>query len=101
MKFYVSTTGIKRVTLSSKAAAAANAAAGGKGSSKSTAADAAVSRRSFSSRTVLPAVVLFGIVSLFVFVRIAVLVLESSAVCSSLGCVGWRFFSGGDPSLIT
>ncbi|KAL1347822.1 hypothetical protein HN51_023844 [Arachis hypogaea] len=99
MKFYVSTTGIKRVTLSSKAAAAANAAAGGKGSSKSTAADAAVSRRSFSSRTVLPAVVLFGIVSLFVFVRIAVLVLESSAVCSSLGCVGWRFFSGGDPSL--
>lgn len=70
MKFYVSsgTKGIKRVVALSKDT--------GKGSPK--AADTAVGRR-ISNRTV----VLLGVVVLLAFVRVAVLVLESSALCSS------------------
>ncbi|TKY46802.1 galacturonosyltransferase 15 [Spatholobus suberectus] len=92
MKFYISTKGIKRVTISNGA---------GKGSAKTTAAASpgAGSGRRISARTALPAVVVLGIVLPFLFVRIAILMLESAAACSSLECAGWRFFSGIDTSL--
>ncbi|KAI9114630.1 hypothetical protein K1719_014328 [Acacia pycnantha] len=90
MKYYISASGIKRVTISNGAA--------GKGSAKTAAATAASGRR-ISVRTLLPVVLLLAIVLPFLFVRFAILVLESTSVCSSLDCMGWRFFSGGDASL--
>lgn len=90
MKFYISTTGIKRVTISNSST--------GKRSSEPAAALA--SRRITSSRTLLPVLIVLGIVLPFLFVRVAFLVLESSAVCSSsLDCIGRRIFSGSDTSL--
>lgn len=90
MKFYISTTGIKRVTISNS----------GTGKRSSAPAAALAGRRIPSSRTLLPVVLVLGIVLPFLFVRVAFLVLESSAVCSSsLGCIGRRIFSGSDTSL--
>ncbi|KAF7833531.1 putative galacturonosyltransferase 15 [Senna tora] len=89
MKFYISTKGIKRVTISNAAAAAA----AGKGSNKTTAAG-----RRISSRTLLPVLLLLAIVLPFLFLRFAILVLESASACSSIDCIGWRFLSGGDAS---
>lgn len=66
MKFYISTSGIKKVTISSS----------GKG------VPATASRR-ISSRTVLPVLLVLGIVLPFLFVRIAFIVLESATACSS------------------
>lgn len=74
MKFYISTTGIKRVTISKS----------GKGST-TTAAAAAASNRRISIKAILPLVLVLGVVLPFVFVRVAFLVLESATVCSSLG----------------
>ncbi|XP_012066531.1 probable galacturonosyltransferase 15 isoform X2 [Jatropha curcas] len=89
MRFYISTTGIKKVTISNS-----GGSGGGKGST------VAASRR-FFSRTVLPVVLLLGIILPFLFVRIAFLVLESAAACnSSFDCMGWRFFGGSDTSLM-
>lgn len=90
MKFYISASGIKRVTISNGTA--------GKGLPK-TAASAATSGRRISARTVLPVLLLLAIVLPFLFVRFAILVLESTSVCSSLDSMGWRFFSGSDASL--
>ncbi|KAI4308073.1 hypothetical protein L6164_031186 [Bauhinia variegata] len=89
MKFYISTKGIKRVTISNGAGGA------GKGLAKTT----APATRRISIRTLLPVVLVLGIVLPFLFVRVAFLVLESAAVCNSLDCIGWRFFGGGDTSL--
>ncbi|XP_059450043.1 probable galacturonosyltransferase 15 isoform X2 [Corylus avellana] len=89
MKFYISTTGIKRVTISSSGAA-------GKASPTK-----ATAPRRISSRTLLPVLLVLGIALPFLFVRIAFLVLESATACSSpLDCIGWRFFSGADASLL-
>jgi len=82
MKFYISAKGIKRVTISN-----------GKGSAKDTTATAGggsptvsgSSGRRISLRTVLPVVLVLGILLPFVFVRVAILVLESATFCSSLG----------------
>ncbi|KHN11952.1 Putative galacturonosyltransferase 15 [Glycine soja] len=82
MKFYVSAKGIKRVVA-------------GKGSAKTTAPAYTVAARRISNRMV----VVLGIVLLLSFVRVAVLVLESSAVCSTFDCVGSTFFGGGDANL--
>lgn len=77
MKFYISTKGIRRVTISNE---------DGKGSAKTTTAGTgAGSGRRISARTVFPVVVVLGIVLPFLFVRIAILMLESAAVCSSFG----------------
>jgi alpha-1,4-galacturonosyltransferase len=83
MKFYISAKGIKRVTISN---------GGGKGSGKDTTAVAGgnpagsvSSGRRISLRTVLPVVLVLGILLPFVFVRVAILVLESATFCSSLG----------------
>ncbi|KAL5794651.1 hypothetical protein ACOSP7_003245 [Xanthoceras sorbifolium] len=86
MKLYISTTGIKKVTISNS----------GKGSS----APALASRRITKSRALLPVVLVLGILLPFLFVRAAFLVLESSSYCaSSLDCIGWRLLSGSDTSL--
>ncbi|KAH1263675.1 putative galacturonosyltransferase 15 [Glycine max] len=66
-----------------------------KGSVKTTVPADTVAARRISSRTVL----VLGIVFLLSFVRVAVLVLESSAVCSTFDCVGSTFFGGGDADL--
>lgn len=71
MKFYISTSGIKRVTIS-----------GSGGAGKGSLATATASRR-ISSRTMLPVVLVLAIALPFFFVRIAFLVLESAAACSS------------------
>jgi len=71
MKFYISTTGIKRVTISSTGAA-------GKGSPTK-----ATATRRISSRTLLPVVLVLGIALPFLFMRIAFLGLESATACSS------------------
>ncbi|CAN6707717.1 unnamed protein product [Malus baccata var. baccata] len=87
MKFYISTTGIKRLTISS--------AGTGKGSPGSPA------TRRISRRRVMPLLLVLALVLPFLFVRIAVIVLDSSTGCSStLDCVGWRIFSGGDESTL-
>jgi len=73
MKFYVSAKEKKRVVAASKSAA--------KSSAKTTAPADTVTGRRISNRTV----VALGIVLLIGFVRVAVLVVESSAACSTLG----------------
>lgn len=84
MKLYVSAKGIKRVVT-------------GKGSAKkSVPADTAAARR-ISNRTAL----VLGFVLLLGFVRVSVLVLESSLVCSTLDCVGSTFFGKGDANLMS
>lgn len=70
MKFYISTTGIKRVTISNSGGSV------GKGST-------VAAYRRISSRTVLSVVLLLGILLPFLFVRIAFLVLESATACNS------------------
>lgn len=73
MKFYISTTGIKKVTISNSS---------GGGSKGAMVAPAARGR--LASRTLLPVVLVLGIVLPFLFVRVAFLVLESaSSSCSS------------------
>jgi len=77
MKFYISAKGIRRVTISNE---------DGKGSAKTTTAGTgAGSGRRISARTVFPVMLVLGIVLPFLFVRIAILMLESAAACSSLG----------------
>lgn len=76
MKFYISTRGIKRVTISSSGA--------GKGSPPTaTPTTTTTTSRRINSRTLLPVVLVLGIVLPFLFVRIAFLVLESTTACSS------------------
>ncbi|XP_044502257.1 probable galacturonosyltransferase 15 [Mangifera indica] len=89
MKFYISTTGINRVTISNSS----------KGSLAAPALTLA-SRRISTSRALLPVVLVLGIVLPLCFVRVAFLVLESTSICSSsLDCIGRRLFSGSDTSL--
>jgi alpha-1,4-galacturonosyltransferase len=94
MKFYISATGIKKVTISNPGVGI------GKGSGGCAAAAAALAARRFSSRTLLLLLLLLAIVLPFIFVRFAFLVLESASVCDSpLDCMGLRLFRGGDTSL--
>ncbi|KAH8489343.1 hypothetical protein Peur_059113 [Populus x canadensis] len=86
MKFYISTTGIKRVTISTTNSSA-------KGST--------VATRRITRRTFLPVVLLLSIVLPFLFVRIAFLVLESASACNSaLDCIGWGLLGGSEASLL-
>jgi alpha-1,4-galacturonosyltransferase len=96
MKFYISATGIKKVTISNPGVGI------GKGSGGCAAAAAALAARRFSSRTLLLLLLLLAIVLPFIFVRFAFLVLESASVCDSpLDCMGLRLFRGGDTSLVS
>ncbi|KAK6919662.1 Glycosyl transferase, family 8 [Dillenia turbinata] len=102
MRFYISANGVKKLTIGGCGDSAVVGSGGkwlveamkGKGSSTA-------QNRRLSYRTFLPAVLFLGILLPFLFLRIAFLVLESATLCSSsLDCIGWRFFGGGDPSLL-
>ncbi|XP_061369852.1 probable galacturonosyltransferase 15 [Gastrolobium bilobum] len=96
MKFYVSAKGKKRlVTLSKETGVTGKVSAKTDAVADDASSAASAVDRRISNRTVL----MLGVVLLLAFMKVAVLVLESSAVCTSLGCVGSRFFSGGDMSL--
>ncbi|XP_010273414.1 PREDICTED: probable galacturonosyltransferase 15 isoform X2 [Nelumbo nucifera] len=81
MQFHAST-GTKRVTISN-----GGGAGGGcfwevmkvKGST-----------RRFSYRSVLPTVILLGVILPFLYIRTAFLALDSTSFCSSLDCIRWR-----------
>ncbi|KAG7034861.1 putative galacturonosyltransferase 15, partial [Cucurbita argyrosperma subsp. argyrosperma] len=91
MKFYISTTGIKRLTISNSNS---NSTA-----VKPPAPSSTAPHRRISTRSILPLLLTLAIVLPFLFVRIAFLVLESAADCSSSPeCSGWRFFSRDDAS---
>ncbi|CAJ1971354.1 unnamed protein product [Sphenostylis stenocarpa] len=79
MTFYVSAKEIKKLVAVSPTTAPADTIAG----------------RRISNRTA----VALGIVLLLGFVRVAVLVVKSSAACSTFDCVGSTFFGGGDANL--
>lgn len=81
MKFYISTTGIKRIAVSSAAGGAGGGIWQDMKTKNSTA--AAVGRRLTRRTAMLPVVLLLGLVLPFLFVRTAFLVLESAALCSS------------------
>ncbi|CAL5342908.1 unnamed protein product [Camellia sinensis] len=98
MKFYISATGTKRVTVSSAVGGGGGASGGVLEVMKAKGKPAG---RRLSYRTLLPAVVMLGLILPFLFVRIAFVVLESATICSSsLDCVGWSFWGGSDSSLI-
>lgn len=85
MKFYISASGIKKVTISNPGIGI------GKGGGGCAAAAAALAARRFSGRSLLLLLLLLAIVLPFIFVRFAFLVLESASVCDSP--LGTFFFS--------
>lgn len=94
MKFYISASGIKRVTISSRSSG--NGGGGGFWEVMKGKGTAPFGRR-LSQRTLLPVVLMLAIILPFLFLRIAFIVLESATICSSsLECMGWRFFGGSD-----
>ncbi|XP_020963901.1 probable galacturonosyltransferase 15 isoform X2 [Arachis ipaensis] len=95
MKFSISAKGIKRLTISSGAGAGGGAA---EDVSLKIPSKPASGRR-ITARTAIPAALVLGTLLPFLFVRIAIFVLESASVRSSFDCGGWRFFSGADRSL--
>ncbi|XP_059663323.1 probable galacturonosyltransferase 15 [Cornus florida] len=86
MKYYISTTGIKKVTISNAIGGGVGGVMKGKGSPPT---------RRLSHRLVLPASLMLGILLPFLFLRIAFIVLESATV----DCMGWRLFGGSETSL--
>ncbi|KAL3821371.1 hypothetical protein ACJIZ3_007276 [Penstemon smallii] len=87
MKFYISTTGIKRVSISG---------GGGGGVWNEMKGKSIVSRRLSQRSVMLPALVLIG----FFLLRTALLFIESAALCSSsIECMTWRLFGGRDALL--
>ncbi|THG17674.1 hypothetical protein TEA_014783 [Camellia sinensis var. sinensis] len=80
MKFYISATGTKRVTVSSAVGGGGGASGGVLEVMKAKGKPAG---RRLSYRTLLPAVVMLGLILPFLFVRIAFVVLESATICSS------------------
>ncbi|KAA8524111.1 hypothetical protein F0562_010458 [Nyssa sinensis] len=104
MKFYISTTGIKRLTISSAVGSGGGGGGGGAGGTggfwQVMKGKGSPATRRISQRAVLPALLILGIFLPFLFLRIAFVVLESATICSSSpGCMGWRFFGGSEPSL--
>ncbi|XP_057745271.1 probable galacturonosyltransferase 15 isoform X4 [Arachis stenosperma] len=95
MKFSISAKGIKRLTISSGVGAGGGAA---EDVSLKIPSKPASGRR-ITARTAIPAALVLGTLLPFLFVRIAIFVLESASVRSSFDCGGWRFFSGADRSL--
>lgn len=95
MKFYISASGIKRVTVSNDVAGGGGGSGGMKG--KGT---APLGRR-LSQRTVFPVVLMLGIVLPCLFLRVAFIVLESAAICSSsLGICLYTFSFSGNFGLV-
>ncbi|KAG6570569.1 putative galacturonosyltransferase 15, partial [Cucurbita argyrosperma subsp. sororia] len=88
MNFYISTTGIKKLTISNSAAL--------KPPTPPPPPSTAPNRRIYT-RSILPLLLTLAIVLPFCFLRIAFFVLESAAACSSsIDCSGWTLFSGND-----
>ncbi|KAL1555710.1 putative galacturonosyltransferase 15 isoform X4 [Salvia divinorum] len=95
MKLYISATGIKRLAESSAAAAGDGAGDGGVCRRMKWTASG---KRRLSHRTIR---LFAGLLLPFLFVRFALLVLESAALCSSpIGCLTWRIFGGSDAALL-
>ncbi|KAJ8567949.1 hypothetical protein K7X08_020671 [Anisodus acutangulus] len=101
MKFYISATGIKKLTISSSTAVTSGGGGvglpvgmKGKGSPPG--------RRRISHRTLLlPAVLVLGLLLSLLFFRITFIMLESAAFCSfPIGCLEWRIFDGSDSTLL-
>ena len=94
MKSYISTTGIKRVTISNSSGGGGGGGGGSKGATVA-ATGAAAARGRLSSRTLLPVALVLGIALPFLFVRIAFLVLESasSSSCSSPIGISYSLFT--------
>lgn len=101
MKFYISATGIKKLTISSSAAVTRGrggvglpVAMKGKGSLP-------VTRRISHRILLLPAVLVLGLLVSLLFFRITFIMLESAAFCSSpIGCLTWWIFGGSDSTLL-
>ncbi|XP_022985948.1 probable galacturonosyltransferase 15 [Cucurbita maxima] len=88
MNFYISTTGIKKLTISNSAALKPP---------PPPPPPSTVPNRRISTRSILPLLLTLAIVLPFCFLRIAFFVLESAAACSSsIDCSGWTLFSGND-----
>lgn len=89
MKFYISASGIKRVTISSRSSG--NGGGGGFWEVMKGKGTAPFGRR-LSQRTLLPVVLMLAIILPFLFLRIAFIVLESATICSSsLGTYHFNF----------
>lgn len=56
--------------------------------------------RRFSHRTVLPVLLVLGILLPFLFFRIAFVVLDSTAACSPIECLRWSIFGRGHAALL-
>lgn len=101
MKFYISATGIKKLTISSS-----NAVTGGRGGvglpvGMKGKGLPPVTRRISHRTLLLPTVLVLGLLLSLLFFRITFIMLESAAFCSSpIGCLGWRIFGGSDSTLL-
>ncbi|XP_051126242.1 probable galacturonosyltransferase 15 isoform X2 [Andrographis paniculata] len=97
-KFYISATGIKRLTISCVASVGDGTKSVGRGMVKGKSSPAALLGRRLSHRTLR---LLVGLLLPFLLVRTAFLALESAALCSStIGCMTWRFFGGSDAAVL-
>lgn len=83
MKFYISTSGIKRVTIGGGGGGGGGIMKGGKGLPAG-GGGGGTRRGMYHHRTVLlPVVLTLGLLLPFLFVRVAFIVLESASFCSS------------------
>ncbi|TMW96616.1 hypothetical protein EJD97_007110 [Solanum chilense] len=101
MKFYISATGIKKLTISSSAAVTSGRGGVGLPVIMKGKGLPSVTRRISHRTLLLPAVLVLGLLLTLLFFRITFIMLESAAFCSSpIGCLGWRIFGGSDSTLI-
>lgn len=101
MKFYISATGIKKLTISSSAAVTSGRGGVGLPVTMKGKGLPSVTRRISHRTLLLPAVLVLGLLLTLLFFRITFIMLESAAFCSSpIGCLGWRIFGGSDSTLI-
>lgn len=97
MKFYISATGIKKLTISSSAAVSSGRGGVGLPIGMKGKGLPPVTRRISHRTLLLPAVLVLGLLLTLLFFRITFIMLESAAFCSSpIGCLGWRIFGGSD-----
>lgn len=97
MKFYISATGIKKLTISSSAAVSSGRGGVGLPVGMKGKGLPPVTRRISHRTLLLPAVLVLGLLLTLLFFRITFIMLESAAFCSSpIGCLGWRIFGGSD-----
>ncbi|KAL3333134.1 hypothetical protein AABB24_033284 [Solanum stoloniferum] len=101
MKFYISATGIKKLTISSSAAVSSGRGGVGLPVGMKGKGLPPVTRRISHRTLLLPAVLVLGLLLTLLFFRITFIMLESAAFCSSpIGCLGWRIFGGSDSTLL-